>query len=87
MVEEAWAYEFHGSAVHKLEGKVDRCHRKLKWWSKVAFGNVTRKLKEKKIVLGQAKVEATRRGSIAWVLKLKKEISRLLMREEQMWKQ
>ena len=87
VVEEAWAYECHGSAVHRLEGKVDRCHRKLKWWSKVAFGNVTRKLKEKKIVLGQAEVEATRRGSIAWVLRLKKEISRLLVREEQMWKQ
>ena len=87
VVEEAWAYEFHGSAIHRLEGKVDWCHRKLKWWSKVAFGNVTRKLKEKKIVLGQAEVEATRRGSIAWVLRLKKEISRLLVREEQMWKQ
>ena len=86
-VEEAWAYEFQGSAINRLEGKVDRCRRKLKWWSKVAFGNVTRKLKEKKMLLGRAEVEATRGGSIAQVLRLKKEISKLLVREEQMWKQ
>ena len=40
-VEEAWAYEFQGSVINRLEGKVDLCRRKLKWWSKVAFGNVT----------------------------------------------
>nr|XP_023915547.1 uncharacterized protein LOC112027102 [Quercus suber] len=71
----------------KFEGKVDKCRRNLKWWSKVAFRNVTRKLKENKNLLGLAKVEAIRGGSIAWVLRLKNETSKLLVREEQMWKQ
>ena len=38
--------------------KVDWCRRNLKWWSKVAFGNVTQKLKEKKKLLGLAEAEA-----------------------------
>lgn len=42
VVEDAWAYDFQGSAINKLEGKVDRCRRNLKWLSKVAFGNVTK---------------------------------------------
>ena len=52
MVEDAWAYDSQGSAINRLEMKVDRCCRNLKWWSKVAFGNVTRKLKEKKGIVG-----------------------------------
>ena len=39
------------------------------------------------MLLGRAEVEATRGGSIAQVLRLKKEISKLLVREEQMWNQ
>ena len=38
-------------------------------------------------MLGLAEVEATRGGRIAQVLRLNKEISKLLVREEQMWKQ
>ena len=38
-------------------------------------------------MLGLAEVEATRGGCIAWGLRLNKEISKLLVREEQMWKQ
>ena len=53
----------------------------------MAFGNVTLKLREKKSLLGLAEVEAIRGGNIARVLRLKKEISKLLVREEQMWKQ
>ena len=42
--------------------KVDRCRRNLKWWSKVAFGNVTRDLKKKKELLGMAEADAIRGG-------------------------
>ena len=48
---------------------------------------MTRKLKEKKRLLGLAEVEATRGGNFAQILRLNKEISKLLVREEQMWKQ
>ena len=42
--------------------KVDRCRRNLKWWSKVAFGNVTRDLKKKKELLRMAEADAIRGG-------------------------
>ena len=48
---------------------------------------MTRKLREKKNLLGLAEFEAVKGGNIARVLRLKKEISTILMREEQMWKQ
>ena len=68
--------------------KVDRCRRNLKWWSKVAFGNVTRDLKKKKELLRMAEADAIRGGGCyARVVRLKKEISKLLVREELMWKQ
>ena len=87
VVENAWAHNSQGIAISRLEGKVDRCHRNLKWWSKVALGNVTRKLRENKNLLRLVAVEADRGRNIARVLRLKKDISTLLMKEEQMWKQ
>ena len=53
--------------MSRVEGKVERCHKNLKWWSKVAFGNVTRSLREKKDLLRVAKEEAIRGGSFFWV--------------------
>ena len=75
--------------IGRLEMKVDRCRRNLKWWSKVAFGNVTRDLKKKKELLRMAEADAIRGGGgcYARVVRLKKEISKLLVREELMWKQ
>ena len=54
-IEDAWSFDCQGSPMKRVEGKVDRCHRNLKWWSKVAFGNVTRCLREKKEHLRIAK--------------------------------
>ena len=48
---------------------------------------MTQKLREKKNLLGLAEAEAIRGGNIARVLRLKKDISTLLVKEEQMWKQ
>ena len=89
VVEDARSYDSQGGAISILEMKVDWCRRNLKWWSKVAFGNVTRKLKEKKKLLGLVEAKAIRGGGgyYARVLRLKKEISKLLAREEKMWKQ
>ena len=44
VVEDARSYDSQGGAISILEMKVDWCRRNLKWWSKVAFGNVTQKL-------------------------------------------
>ena len=62
MVEDAWAYDSQGSAINRLEMKVDRCCRNLKWWSKVAFSNVTCDLKKRKVLLGMAEADAIRGG-------------------------
>ena len=66
VIEDAWSHVYHGSPMSRVEGKVERCHKNLKWWSKVAFGNVTQSLREKK-VLRVAKEEAIRGGSFFWV--------------------
>ena len=86
-IEDAWSHVYQGNPMSRVEGKVDRCHKILKWWSKVAFGNVTRSLREKKELLRLAEEEAIRVGSFSHVQRLKKEISKLLVKEEQMWKQ
>lgn len=87
VIEDAWSHEYLGSLMSRVEEKVDWCRRNLKWWSKFAFGNMIRSLREKKDKLRSADEEAIRGGSISWVQRLKKEISILLVREEQMWKQ
>ena len=86
-IEDAWSHVFQGNPMSRVEGKVDRCRKNLRWWSKVAFGNVTRSLREKKELLRLAEEEAIRGGSFPHVQRLKKEISKLLVKEEQMWKQ
>ena len=57
------------------------------WWSRDAFGNVTKQLKEKKEKLRREEEAAIRGGTVEGVLKLKREISGLLVKEEKMWKQ
>ena len=52
----------------------------------MAFGNVTRSLRMKRELLRLAEEEAIRGGSFSRVQRLKKEISKLLVSEEQMWK-
>ena len=87
VIEDAWSFDCQGSPMKRVEEKVDRCHVNLKWWSKVAFGNVTHRLREKKEQLKVAEEVAIRGGSMARVQRLKREISKLLVSEEQMWKQ
>ena len=70
--------------MSRVKGKVERCCKNLKWPSKVHFGNVIRSLREKKELLRVAEEEAIRSESISQVQRLKKEISKLLVREEQM---
>nr|POF14797.1 hypothetical protein CFP56_33006 [Quercus suber] len=54
-IEEAWSLEANGHAMARVEGKIGRCQSKLKWWSRMAIGNITRQLKEKKEQLRKAK--------------------------------
>ena len=86
-VESAWLFDAPGQAMSRVEGKISHCQAKLKWWSRIAIGNITRLLKEKKELLRKAEEVAIAGGSINKVLRLKKEINDLLSKEEKMWKQ
>ena len=82
IVESAWRYNATGHAMAWVEGKITNCQTKLKWWSRVAIGNITWLLKEKKLLLRKAKDAAITGGSMNRVLRLKREINDLLSKEE-----
>ena len=86
-VESAWRQPVRGNLIEQVEGKLKRCQLNLTWWSGNSFGNVTKQLKEKKEKLRREEEAAIRGGTMEGVLKLKREISDLLVKEEKMWKQ
>ena len=73
--------------MEQVEGKLKKCQLNLTWWSRNSFGNVTKQLKEKKEKLRREEEAAIKGGTVEGVLKLKREISDLLVKEEKMWKQ
>ena len=87
VVEDAWMSEISGYPMARVEGKIRRCQKNLKWWSRENFGNVTRALKEKKELFRKAEDAAIQGGSLVKVQRLKKEISDLLVKEEKLWRQ
>ena len=86
-VKSAWRYNATSLAMARVKGKITNCQTKLKWWSRLVIGNITRLLKEKKLLLRKAEDAATIGRSMNWVLSLKREINDLLSKEEKMWKQ
>lgn len=46
-VESAWLHDVPDHPMARFEGKISLCQSKLKWWSRVVVGNITRLLKEK----------------------------------------
>ena len=47
MIESTWLHDVPSHPMAWFEGKISQCQSKLKWWSRVAIGNITRLLKEK----------------------------------------
>ena len=89
-METTWLFNAPGQAMTRVEGKISHCHAQLKWWSRVAIGNITQLLKEKKKkkeLLRKVEDEAIRGRSINRVTRLKREINDLLSKEEKMWTQ
>ena len=64
VVDLAWRRHFSGKPVVQVEGKIKECQEKLKQWSCVSFGSITRSLKEKKQQLRQAEQRAIRGGTM-----------------------
>ena len=87
IVELAWGKAFPYRPIDQVEGKIKSFQTKLNCWSWVAFGNITRALKEKKDQLRRVEELAIQGGSMDRVRRLKLEINRLLIKEEKMWKQ
>ena len=85
-VELAWRQPIRGNLMEQVEGKLKRCQLNLTWWSRNSFGNVIKQLKEKKEKLRREEEAAIKGGTVEGVLKLKREISDLLVKEEKMWK-
>ena len=46
-IESTWLYDVPSHPMAWFEGKISQCQSKLKWWSRVAIGNITCLLKEK----------------------------------------
>lgn len=85
-MEEAWLLESHGHTMVWVEGKIGHCQYKLKWWSKVAIGNITRQLKEKKEHLRKVEDAAIGGKSLGRLSRLEGEINDLLSKEGKMWR-
>ena len=74
----------------RVESKIGYCQSKLKWWSRVAIGNITQQLKDKKKKkekLRKVEDAAISGKSMGRVFRLKREINDLLSKEEKMWRQ
>lgn len=62
IAESAWRLLASGRPMHRVEEKIKIYQAKLSRWSRVAFGNITRALTEKKNQLKHAK----ERGTAGW---------------------
>ena len=47
-VESSWLFDAPGQAMSRVEGKISHYQAKLKLWSRMEIGNITRLLKEEK---------------------------------------
>jgi len=61
-----------------VEENLKQCQVKLRWGSRVSFGNIVRSLVEKRNLLKKAELVALNGGSANWVHQLKGEIQVLL---------
>ena len=57
VVDLAWRRNFSGNPMMQVEGKIKECQEKLKQWSQVSFGSITRALKEKKAIAEASRTE------------------------------
>lgn len=64
-----------------------KCGTELIQWSRRHFGNVRRELKEKKKLLVKAEHVATHTGINYQVRESNKEVMKLMIRENKMWRQ
>lgn len=67
--------------------KVEKCGSELTLWSHRHFGNVRKELKKKKKLLVKADQVAVHMGNNFWVRELKKEVTKLMIKENRMWRQ
>lgn len=68
VVKATWRRAVRGSPMAMVEGKINMCQLKFKWWSKQHFGNITRALLEKKSLLKKAEVAACGNGFMGRLL-------------------
>ena len=87
MVRLAWRSENVEVSMAMVEENLQQCQIKLKWWSRVAFGNIVCKLIDKRQQLKKVEWVAINGGSADRVHQLKGGIRILLSQQEKLWQQ
>lgn len=83
----AWEGGSISCTISQVGKKIKRCQRDLQRWRKQSFCNISRALIEKRSFLKFAEEATQLGGDYNPVYTIKKEISELLLLEEQLWHQ
>ena len=84
MVEAIWSSNDMVDPSTKVMRNVEKCGKELKMWNRDHFGNVRKELAKKRFLV-DGKKEAMRSGSNHRVRELKREIIKLIEKDNRMW--
>ena len=85
IVEVVWlSREDEGAHDHVIH-KIDKCGKELRIWNRNCFGNVRMVLSQKRKELKEVEKVAMRLGNNQQVRDLKKEIAKLVDKENRLW--
>ena len=84
VVEAIWSSNDMVNPSTKVMRKVEKCGKELKMWNRDHFGNVRKELAKKRFLV-DGKKEAMRNGSNHRVRELKREIIKLIEKDNRMW--
>ncbi|KAL0009461.1 hypothetical protein SO802_010963 [Lithocarpus litseifolius] len=85
VVEAMWSSDIKADLSNKVIRKIEKCGKELQRWNMDHFGNVRKELAKKRKLLVEAKKEAWRSGVNHRIRELKREISKLMDKENRMW--
>ena len=86
IIEQAWD-PYRVLSDLSIEERLSRCQNNLRWWNQTMFGNVNKKLRQKKNRLQQLELLNMLNDNEAEIKELRQEVNEVLNREEIMWKQ
>ena len=87
VVEGVWQARVEGTEDTKVLRKIATCGKELTRWSQERFGNIRNELAKKRKELARVERQALQRSCAIRLMAIQKEISSLMDKEEQMWRQ